>query len=223
MPDGSPRKEGRPELRRLDLPRRNAVSFSIIGDVEVDEAVEPLLADLKDPDDTYASVIFYSKSSRRHKVSGAIWRSRSDDRRLAFSVRYEASDELPPSQQPPQWMLRASAFYERLRLLSGPQEFLCTAEFVFPEKDPSDLWFPLPTRLSRAPDRSLTYYVYGIEGARPSSSELSTLEYDFDLRWHSNGGVEANVRFSITREIDERLPEELLAIAAAYAKELIGS
>lgn len=218
------RGSSRTELRRLDLPRRNAESLSFSGHLELDEKLRAIFADSKELGPIfYDGGTHYSRSSQRHHVMGLIMSRQIDSPELWFHVRYDISGDFPSSLQYPGDMQRWRAFFDRLMLLPGPHALQVNAKFTFPEEVAKHLWFPLPTRLSGAPDDSITYEVRGVEGARLNSSEPDKTDFSFNLRRSKSGPVGVEIRFSVISEINERLPEELLTIATKHAKALVGS
>lgn len=211
----------RAEFRRLDLPRRHAIGLMFSGSVELGEQLGVMFPELQKSEDAFSSITHYTRASHRHTLMDILRRRPNDESTVEFFVMYVASNDLSDWRQGPQKLLHSPEVLERLQLLPGPHSLRCTTNFIFPEEAALTLWFPLPTRLSSDPDGSPTYEVRGIEGTRINASEPTSTDFSFDMRRRGDGRVEVEIRFSLLSDIYERLPAELLGIAAKHANSLV--
>lgn len=211
------------DLPRLDLVRRNAVTMAIFGDIRYDARVAEAIPEVRAGSEDRIGIRKYRRSRTPHLVAATVELAWIDgEQRLEIWIHYDASGDFPPSPVP-EAMRMEHLGLDRVATLASEFQFVCRTTFEYPESASSELWFPLPARLSGPSDDTANYMVTGIQGFRTNDVDRNASALSFKMQRAPSGELGVELNFSISSKLTSALPGKILQTANQYAAQLVRS
>lgn len=162
----------------------------------------------------------YRRSEEAHQIITMVGRPYSGgaDRIFGVMVQYSLNSNtgrraVPKRRQNEAQILEALALYDK------PCAFTVYANLVIPLTDPSQLWFPLPSRFGSGSSRAAAYDIQGIEGVRRAPDDDQAL-FSFEMRLGEKNNLELDLEFKTELPLEPDMPAIAFQFARRFANDL---
>jgi hypothetical protein len=218
---------GRLRFPRLNLARSGMTQLTIFGNYELNEnrlGLLPARSDASSKEQPERTMFNLTKYRSRGSFSaphaiGAMSHSDNNSEEIHVSISYRqtaAGGSLRGSVP-----VAEGRFLNAVKAMGVPKEAGGLVLFEYRDREPGQLWFPLPVTLAGKSAEEIIE-IRGVRGAK-LATEGADSEYEFILDRPDNERVVLQIELNLQEPIDAETPRRLFDRAEIIARDLVAS